>query len=64
MTRPRNTSNSEKVITVTKADFPLHCPTADQASWNMHPRVYLIVNQNGKAICPYCGTNYTVSRKN
>ena len=40
------------------ADLPLYCPTHDQSLWDAHPRVYLPIEQNGKAICPYCSTVY------
>ena len=27
--------------------------------WARHPRVFLDVVKEGKALCPYCGTKYT-----
>jgi uncharacterized Zn-finger protein len=26
--------------------------------WNQHPRVFLDVVHTGRALCPYCGTEY------
>ncbi|HEX5393890.1 MAG TPA: zinc-finger domain-containing protein [Rhodocyclaceae bacterium] len=48
-------------VTVTAHDLPLHCPRPGSPLWARHPRVYLDVlkNDEGKAVCPYCGTTYT-----
>ena len=51
-------SNNEKVITITPHDLPLHCPTADVALWNNHPKVFLPIQSNSTIRCPYCGTVY------
>ncbi|AXK40021.1 zinc-finger domain-containing protein [Crenobacter cavernae] len=54
--------NTARVIEITGADLPLHCPTPDMVKWNSHPRVFLpIVKQNGEARCPYCGTLYKLT---
>ena len=45
-------------IEVGANDLPLHCPTGQTASWNLHPRVYLDIAHTGEAKCPYCGTLY------
>ena len=29
--------------------------------WNHHPRVFLEVTPGGTAMCPYCGTRYTLA---
>lgn len=50
-----------KVVDVTAADLPLHCPPPSQQLWNTHPRVYLPVAATGEARCPYCGTVYRLS---
>lgn len=26
--------------------------------WDAHPRVYLAIEETGKAVCPYCGAQY------
>lgn len=35
-------------------------PKADMKIWNTHPRVFLDVGHAGKAMCPYCGTEYVL----
>jgi uncharacterized Zn-finger protein len=47
-----------RVVNVTEADLPLHCPTPKSPVWSMHPRVFLDVAHTGKMLCPYCGTLY------
>ena len=59
MTQPAD--NTRRQIEVTAADLPLHCPTPSMALWNSHPRVFLPIEQTGEALCPYCGTRYTLS---
>lgn len=50
--------NTQRQINVTEKDLPLHCPMPDMLKWNSHPRVFLPVEANGEALCPYCGTKY------
>ena len=50
--------NAENQYTVTRADLPLHCPMEGMSLWNSHPRVYLPIEETGKAKCPYCGADY------
>lgn len=50
--------SAERVIEVTAADLPLHCPTPAMMLWNSHPRVFLDVARTGEALCPYCGTRF------
>jgi uncharacterized Zn-finger protein len=45
---------------VTRAELPLHCPTAEMGLWNGHPRVYLPIEKSGQAVCPYCGAEYVL----
>jgi uncharacterized Zn-finger protein len=47
-----------RIVEVTEADLPLHCPTPRSPVWSMHPRVFLDVVDTGKMLCPYCGTLY------
>ncbi len=47
---------------VTKDDLPFHCPPKDSSKWNMHPKVFLSFDEDGKANCPYCGTIYRLDR--
>lgn len=45
---------------ITHADLPLSCPPRDMRVWDGHPRVYLPIEETGKELCPYCGTEYTL----
>ena len=53
-------ANKSRKIEVTAADLPLHCPMPSMLLWNAHPRVFLPVEKTGEALCPYCGTHYTL----
>ena len=52
--------NKERLIEVTAADLPLHCPMPSMMLWNAHPRVFLPIENTGEALCPYCGTKYAL----
>ena len=52
--------NAAKTYTVKRADLPLSCPNPDMSLWNSHPRVYLPIEDTGKAFCPYCGAVYVL----
>lgn len=54
------TDNKLRHIEVTAAELPLHCPTPAMLLWNAHPRVFLPIEKTGAALCPYCGTQYTL----
>jgi len=45
-------------IVVQASDLPLACPMPNQILWNAHPRVYLPIEETGKAVCPYCSNSY------
>jgi uncharacterized Zn-finger protein len=53
-----------QVRSVSRKDLPLCCPLPEDEVWNMHPRVYLPIEDepNGEATCPYCGANYKLER--
>lgn len=53
-------NNKERQIEVTLDDLPLHCPMPSMLLWNSHPRVFLPIEGTGEALCPYCGTRYTL----
>ena len=53
-------SNVQTRYEVTRKDLPLHCPMPDSTLWNSHPRVFLPIEDTGKAKCPYCGAEYTL----
>ena len=52
--------NTVRHIEVGPQDLPLHCPTPAMMLWNAHPRVFLDIERTGEALCPYCGTRYTL----
>jgi uncharacterized Zn-finger protein len=52
--------NKAREIEVTAADLPLHCPMPSMLLWNAHPRVFMPIEKTGQALCPYCGTKYTL----
>jgi len=52
--------NAENYYELTKADLPLHCPMDGMSLWNSHPKVYLSLDESGKAKCPYCGADYVL----
>lgn len=52
--------NEKNHYEITSADLPLHCPMDGMSLWNSHPRVFLSLDESGKAKCPYCGADYTL----
>jgi uncharacterized Zn-finger protein len=54
--------NAEHLYTVTPADLPLSCPMPGMYLWNSHPKVYLAIEEAGRAKCPYCGATYVLTR--
>ncbi|MGD8514765.1 MAG: zinc-finger domain-containing protein [Granulosicoccaceae bacterium] len=55
-----NTANVQTRYEVTRADLPLHCPMPGSSLWDSHPRVFLPIEDTGKAKCPYCGAEYVL----
>lgn len=53
--------NAKNHYEITKADLPLHCPMDGMSLWNSHPKVFLPLDESGKAKCPYCGAEYTLA---
>ena len=45
-------------MSVSEGMLPLHCPQPGTTLWNSHPRVFIPVEDNGHARCPYCGTEF------
>ncbi len=52
--------NAQRTYKVTAQDLPLHCPMDNMRLWDSHPRVYLPIEETGKAKCPYCGADYVL----
>ena len=55
-------ANAQNRYEVTRADLPVHCPMPGMSLWNSHPRVFLPVEENGEARCPYCGAVYVLKQ--
>lgn len=53
-------NTTDKIIEVSAKDLPLYCPGANSTRWNMHPRVFLDIEEapNHLVTCPYCSTKY------
>jgi len=56
-------ANAEKKYQVTSKDLPLHCPMDNMTSWDSHPKVFLPIEDTGKAKCPYCGAEFELTDK-
>jgi uncharacterized Zn-finger protein len=52
-----------QTIHVARNDLPLSCPLPDAPVWNMHPRIYLPIQDepNHESVCPYCGAYYVLT---
>jgi len=57
--KPRQ-ANASRKYEVSRSDLPVHCPMPDATLWDSHPRVYIPLEETDKAICPYCGAEYTL----
>ena len=53
--------NAQNLYKVTRKILPLHCPMEGMSLWNSHPRVYLPIEDTGRAKCPYCGANFELT---
>lgn len=55
-------AGSANAIEVSRKDLPLSCPRPDAPVWNMHPRVYLPIDDDPghESVCPYCGARYVL----
>jgi len=49
-----------KHCAVTRAELPISCPMPEKRLWDAHPRVYLPIEKTGRAVCPYCDTEYVL----
>jgi uncharacterized Zn-finger protein len=53
-------ASESRCYEVTAADLPLSCPMPQMRLWDAHPRVYLPIEETGKATCSYCGAQYVL----
>jgi uncharacterized Zn-finger protein len=37
---------------VDESELPFHCPPKNTTSWNMHPKVFVPFDEEGRASCP------------
>lgn len=51
-------TSDQTVFHIKHDQLPLHCPLPEMSLWNQHPRVYLPIEESGRATCPYCGCVY------
>jgi uncharacterized Zn-finger protein len=51
---------SRRLVNVKRSDLPVSCPRKNEERWNLHPRVYIPLEESarGEAVCPYCGKLY------
>ena len=54
--------NDKKFYEISRKDLPLHCPLPEMSLWNSHPRVFLPIEETGKAKCPYCGADFILQQ--
>lgn len=53
-------NTTAKPIEVTAHDLPLICPRPNVPKWADHPRVFLDITHDGKAVCSYCSAHYVL----
>ncbi|MCX7230531.1 MAG: zinc-finger domain-containing protein [Burkholderiales bacterium] len=58
---PSGSGRAAAVIELGAGDLPAFCPNRKMTVWNQHPRVFLDVAHTGRALCPYCGTEYRLA---
>lgn len=62
MSEPQKTlANAAEVYKVTHENLPLSCPMPSMTLWNSHPKVYLPIEETGKAKCPYCSADFILT---
>jgi len=49
---------TSSAVEVSEGDLPVYCPNPAMPLWSSHPRVFLDVEGQEEAMCPYCGTRY------
>lgn len=56
-------ATTKNAVEVLAKDLPLCCPTPSMTLWNMHPKVYLPIEETGTADCYFCGTHYVLVKE-
>ena len=49
-----------ETVLLDAGQLPAFCPNPAMPVWSTHPKVYLDISKTGKAMCPYCGTGYSL----
>ena len=57
------TPNGSRLYRVRRRDLPLHCPLPSMSLWNSHPRVFLPIEETGRARCPYCSAEFVLEEE-
>lgn len=52
------TQEKDKPIKIHQCDLPLSCPRPGVPLWNLHPQVYLPIEETKEEVCPYCSAHY------
>lgn len=55
-----DTTTRTDTVLLDGKDLPAYCPNPAMPAWSSHPRVFLDMTPEGKAKCPYCGTQYAL----
>ena len=56
-------ASEARTYQVSASDLPLSCPMDGMRVWDAHPKVYLPIEETGKASCPYCGAKFTLTKE-
>ena len=51
-----------ETVVVTEGDLPVYCPGPNAPLWSMHPRVYIEIEKEGHASCPYCSAKFQLEK--
>ncbi len=54
-------ASAELSYQISRDDLPLSCPMPNMEAWSSHPRVFLPLDEEGKAHCPYCGSHFNLA---
>ena len=57
-TASQASSDQATSLRVSQSELPIVCPNPRMPLWSSHPKVFLELNDEGFAKCPYCGTRY------
>ncbi len=53
-------ANAALLYEVTRDQLPVSCPMPDMSLWDSHPRVFLPLEEEPAATCPYCGAEFVL----